>query len=82
MLYFKFTELMLHYLPIFVGKIFKTIKELNTDGLTILLVEQNAKAALRLAHRGYVLESRSVIKEGQGAKLLNDPEIKKAYLGE
>lgn len=68
--------------PIFVGKIFKTIKELNTEGLTILLVEQNAKAALRLAHRGYVLESGRVIKEGQGAELLNDPEIKKAYLGE
>jgi len=68
--------------PIFVGKIFKTIRELNTEGLTILLVEQNAKAALKLSHRGYVLESGRVIKEGKGSELLNDPEIKKAYLGE
>ncbi|MBI4687874.1 MAG: ABC transporter ATP-binding protein [Nitrospirae bacterium] len=68
--------------PIIVGKIFKTIRELNSEGLTILLVEQNAKAALRLAHRGYVLESGSIIKEGRGEDLLHDPDIKKAYLGE
>jgi len=68
--------------PIFVGKIFKTIKELNAEGLTTLLVEQNAKAALRLAHRGYVIESGRVTKEGSGQELLNDPDVKKAYLGE
>jgi len=68
--------------PIFVAKIFKTIKELNDEGLTILLVEQNAKAALKLAHRGYVLESGKVVKEGKGLELLNNPDIKKAYLGE
>lgn len=68
--------------PIFVGKIFKTIKELNAEGLTILLVEQNAKAALKLASRGYVIESGRVTKEGGGRELLNDPDIKKAYLGE
>lgn len=68
--------------PLFVGKIFKTIKELNNEGLTILLVEQNAKAGLKLAYRGYVLESGKVIKEGKGLELLNDPDIKKAYLGE
>ena len=68
--------------PIFVGKIFKTIKELNAEGLTILLVEQNAKAALKLANRGYVIESGRVTKEGGGRELLNDPDIKKAYLGE
>ncbi len=68
--------------PIIVGKIFKTIKELNAKGLTILLVEQNAKAALRLAHRGYVLESGRIIKEGNGKDLMHDPDIKKAYLGE
>ena len=68
--------------PIFVGKIFKTIKELNAEGLTILLVEQNANAALKLAHRGYVIESGKVTKEGSGRELINDPDIKKAYLGE
>ncbi len=68
--------------PIFVGKIFKTIKELNAEGLTILLVEQNAKAALKLANRGYVIESGRVTREGGGRELLNDPDIKKAYLGE
>ncbi len=68
--------------PIFVGKIFKTIRELNSGGITILLVEQNAKAALKLAFRGYVLESGRVVKEGKGSELLNDPDIKKAYLGE
>ncbi len=68
--------------PIFVGKIFKTIKELNAEGLTILLVEQNAKAALKLANRGYVIESGRVTKEGGGRELLNHPDIKKAYLGE
>ncbi|MBI5097676.1 MAG: ABC transporter ATP-binding protein [Nitrospirae bacterium] len=68
--------------PIIVSKIFKTIRELNSEGLTILLVEQNAKAALKLAHRGYVMESGRVIKEGNGKELLDDPDIKKAYLGE
>jgi branched-chain amino acid transport system ATP-binding protein len=68
--------------PIIVSKIFRTIRELNSEGLTILLVEQNAKAALKLAHRGYVMESGRVIKEGNGKELLDDPDIKKAYLGE
>jgi len=68
--------------PIIVGRIFRTIRELNAEGLTILLVEQNAKAALRLAHRGYVMESGRITKEGQGSDLLDDPDIKKAYLGE
>jgi branched-chain amino acid transport system ATP-binding protein len=68
--------------PILVGKIFRTIRELNDQGLTILLVEQNAKAALKLAHRGYVIELGRVVKEGRGKELLNDPDIKKAYLGE
>jgi len=68
--------------PIIVGRIFRTIRELNAEGLTILLVEQNAKAALRLAHRGYVMESGRLTKEGKGSDLLDDPDIKKAYLGE
>ncbi len=68
--------------PIIVSKIFKTIRELNAEGLTILLVEQNARAALKLAHRGYVFESGQIAKEGKGRDLLDDPDIKKAYLGE
>jgi len=68
--------------PIIVSRIFRTIRELNAEGLTILLVEQNAKAALKLAHRGYVMESGRVTKEGKGSELLGDPDIKKAYLGE
>jgi branched-chain amino acid transport system ATP-binding protein len=68
--------------PIIVSKIFRTIRELNAEGLTILLVEQNARAALKLAHRGYVMESGRVTKEGKGSELLGDPDIKKAYLGE
>lgn len=68
--------------PIIVSKIFKTIRELNAEGLTILLVEQNARAALKLAHRGYVFESGQIAKEGKGRELLDDPDIKKAYLGE
>lgn len=68
--------------PIMVSKIFRTIKELNAEGLTILLVEQNAKAALKLAHRGYVIESGRVTKEGKGRDLLDAPDIKRAYLGE
>ena len=68
--------------PILVGKIFRTIRDLNNAGLTILLVEQNAKAALKLAHRGYVIELGRVVKEGRGEALLDDPDIKKAYLGE
>jgi len=68
--------------PIIVGKIFRTIRDLNAGGLTILLVEQNAKAALRLSRRGYVMESGRITGEGIGSELLNDPHIKKAYLGE
>jgi branched-chain amino acid transport system ATP-binding protein len=68
--------------PIIVSKIFRTIRELNSEGLTILLVEQNAKAALKLAHRGYVMASGRVTNEGKGRELLDDPDIKKAYLGE
>jgi len=77
-----FDEPSLGLSPIFVSKIFKTIKELNEEGITILLVEQNANAALNLAQRGYVIESGKVTKEGKGKELLNDPYIKKAYLGE
>ncbi len=68
--------------PIIVSKIFKIIKEINEQGTTILLVEQNAKAALRLAHRAYVMETGRIVMQGQAAILAKDPGIKKAYLGE
>jgi branched-chain amino acid transport system ATP-binding protein len=68
--------------PIMVSKIFKTIKEINEEGVTILLVEQNAKAALRLSHRGYVLENGTIKLHGSGEDLLHNDDVKKAYLGE
>jgi len=68
--------------PIIVSKIFKIIREINEAGTTVLLVEQNAKAALRLAHRAYVLETGKVVMQGEAPQLAKDPGIKKAYLGE
>jgi branched-chain amino acid transport system ATP-binding protein len=68
--------------PIIVSRIFKIIEEINSQGTTILLVEQNAKAALRLATRAYVMESGKIVMQGQASALANDPGIKKAYLGE
>jgi branched-chain amino acid transport system ATP-binding protein len=65
-----------------VSKIFKTIKEVNREGVTVLLVEQNARAALKLSNRGYVLENGSVALQGKGEDLLNNEEVRKAYLGE
>ena len=67
--------------PILVQQIFKAIVEINrTQGLTILLVEQNAYQALRIAHRGYVLATGRVVMSGTGAELLADPEVRAAYL--
>lgn len=68
--------------PIIVSKIFKIIKEINREGVTILLVEQNARAALKLSHRGYVLENGRVALEGGGEELLSNERVRKAYLGE
>lgn len=68
--------------PIIVTRIFRIIQEINHQGMTILLVEQNAKAALRLAHRAYVLETGKIVMQGQASLLEKDPGIKKAYLGE
>ncbi len=68
--------------PIIVSKIFKIIREINGQGTTILLVEQNAKAALRLAHRAYVMETGRIVLQGEASQLEQDPGIKKAYLGE
>ncbi len=69
--------------PLIVKHIFKIIRTINReDGVTILLVEQNANLALKTAHRGYVLETGKVVMEDEGAKLLANEAIRKAYLGE
>ena len=67
--------------PILVDQIFGIIQELHKSGTTILLVEQNAQAALSVADRGYVLENGRIVTAGTGTELLNSPAIKKAYLG-
>jgi branched-chain amino acid transport system ATP-binding protein len=67
--------------PIVVQDIFKTVKSINKSGTTILLVEQNAKMALSIADRAYVLETGKISLEGEAAVLINDERIKKAYLG-
>jgi branched-chain amino acid transport system ATP-binding protein len=67
--------------PILAGQIFERIVQLNRDGMTVLLAEQNAMAALAMAHRGYVLEVGEIVKSGQGRQLLQDPVVRKAYLG-
>jgi branched-chain amino acid transport system ATP-binding protein len=68
--------------PILVRTIFEAIDAINKEGTTILLVEQNANAALRHSHRGYVLETGSIVMEGPSAELANNPRVKEAYLGE
>ena len=68
--------------PIMVSRIFKIIREINEQGTTILLVEQNAKAALHLANRAYVMETGKIVLQGTASELAKDPGIKKAYLGE
>ncbi|TIH12245.1 ABC transporter ATP-binding protein [Marinifilum sp. JC120] len=68
--------------PLIVKQIFSIIKEINKLGTTVILVEQNAKVALSMAHRGYVLETGNVVMEDEASKLLNNPDIQKAYLGE
>jgi branched-chain amino acid transport system ATP-binding protein len=68
--------------PILVDQIFDIIKTLNSEGTTILLVEQNARIALSIAHRGYVLETGEIVLSGPGKELLNSAEVKAAYLGE
>jgi len=67
--------------PVLVRDIFNTIKEINAQGTTILLVEQNANMALKLASRGYVLETGNIVLEGTSEELAANPEVKKAYLG-
>jgi len=67
--------------PLIVRKIFQIIQEINAAGTTIFLVEQNANMALSIAHRGYVLQTGRVIMTGAASKLLQDPQVKAAYLG-
>lgn len=68
--------------PILVNEIFDIIQEVSAGGTTVLLVEQNAKKALSIADRAYVLETGNIVLEGEAEKLMNDDSIKKAYLGE
>jgi branched-chain amino acid transport system ATP-binding protein len=68
--------------PLLVKAIFETIEEINESGVTILLVEQNARAALKVAHRAYVLETGRVVLSGGAKELLQDERVRKAYLGE
>lgn len=68
--------------PIFVNEIFDIIKEVSAGGTTVLLVEQNAKKALSIADRAYVLETGNIVKEAEASVLMMDDSIKKAYLGE
>ncbi|HEY3317862.1 MAG TPA: ABC transporter ATP-binding protein [Coriobacteriia bacterium] len=68
--------------PVVVEMIFETIRRLNAEGITILLVEQNAAMALNLAHRGYVLETGTIALEGTGKELLTNERVRKTYLGE
>jgi branched-chain amino acid transport system ATP-binding protein len=68
--------------PVLVERIFQTIEEINRQGTTILLVEQNANVALEIATRGYVLESGTVVNAAPAEKLREDPKVREAYLGE
>ena len=76
-----FDEPSLGLSPALVGEVFDTIRGLHAQGMTILLVEQNVAASLQLADRAFVLENGSIVLEGTGAALLDDPRVKEAYLG-
>ena len=67
--------------PIIVQDIFRTLREINRSGLTIFLVEQNVRQALRIADRACVLETGRIVLEGSGQELLGDPKVQEAYLG-
>jgi branched-chain amino acid transport system ATP-binding protein len=67
--------------PLLVAEIFRIVLDLNADGVTVLIVEQNANRALEIAHRAYVLETGKIVLEGSGQDLRNDPKVKAAYLG-
>lgn len=67
--------------PVVVEAIFEVVRQINAEGVTVLLVEQNARAALRLAHRGYVIENGRVVQQAPADSLLHDPHVRAAYLG-
>ncbi|BDR57886.1 ABC transporter ATP-binding protein [Xylocopilactobacillus apicola] len=67
--------------PLFIKEIFRIIQQIQKEGTTVLLIEQNARTALAIADRGYVLETGKITMTGTGTELLNDPQVKKAYLG-
>jgi branched-chain amino acid transport system ATP-binding protein len=68
--------------PIMVEKIFEVVRNVSAQGVTILLVEQNAKLALQAAHRGYVMDSGLITMSGNARDMLDDPKVRAAYLGE
>ena len=68
--------------PLYVSEIFDIIQKISAAGTTVLLVEQNAKKALSIADRAYVLETGNIVLQGKANDLLNDESVKKAYLGE
>jgi branched-chain amino acid transport system ATP-binding protein len=67
--------------PLLMMRVFDSLREINKEGTSILLVEQNARMALQFAQRAYVIENGNIVLQGQSKELLNDPEVKKAYLG-
>ncbi|CAG9267663.1 hypothetical protein PUN4_550001 [Paraburkholderia unamae] len=68
--------------PIMVEKIFEVVRTISSEGITVLLVEQNARLALQAANRGYVMDSGLVTMEGEAKQMLDDPKVRAAYLGE
>jgi branched-chain amino acid transport system ATP-binding protein len=67
--------------PLLVGGVFRTVAQINRDGVTVLLVEQNVRQSLTLAHRAYVLENGRIVLEGKGKELITNKHVKEAYLG-
>jgi len=67
--------------PLIIQEIFRIVQEINKTGMTVLLVEQNVRQALRIAQRGYVLETGKIVLEDSGANLLHNPKVVEAYLG-
>ncbi len=67
--------------PVLVYDMFKALKQMNEEDMTILLIEQNAKIALEFAHRGYVIDTGEIVASGSGSELMENPDVKKAYLG-
>jgi branched-chain amino acid transport system ATP-binding protein len=74
-------EMSLGLAPVIVQNIFEVVSQINKAGISILLVEQNVPATLRIAHRAYVMESGRIVKQDEAKRLLNDPYVREAYLG-